>query len=83
MNDVADLLEDQGQLEGSEALRRECAESRRTVLGETHPDTLATMLDEAELLLRGCLHKRRAELGEAHSHTQATVEALAEVLQDT
>ena len=43
MNDVADLLEDQGQLEGSEALRRECAESRRTVLGETHPDTLATM----------------------------------------
>lgn len=81
---LAELREDQGELEEAEALWRRTWESRRQLLGDDHPDTLTakdhsgvmllhlTRYDEAEPLIRECLADRRRVLGREHPDTLRT-----------
>ena len=67
-------------------------EEKKTLLGETHPDTLVSLnllatiyfyseqFDKAEELYSECLEKRKALLGENHPLSLATMDNLSHVL---
>jgi tetratricopeptide (TPR) repeat protein len=81
MNNLANLLSDQGKLSEAEPLYRDVLRCRRETLGETHPRTLSSMnnlanllsdqgkLSEAEPLYRDALRYGRETLGETHPDT--------------
>ena len=84
LGNLAELREDQGELEEAEALWRQTWESWRQLLGDDHPDTLTakdhtgvmllhlTRYDEAEPVIRECLADRRRVLGREHPDTLRT-----------
>ena len=51
MNNLANVLQKQGQWQEAEDLHREVLEIRRQILGEEHPDTLSSMTNYASVLL--------------------------------
>lgn len=79
----------------AESLYRRCLEIRKRVLGEDHPETLASAenlartlrktgkLDEAAQLARAALEKRERMLGLKHSDTSGNMAALADILRDS
>ena len=87
MNNLANLLSDQGKLDEAEPLFRDVLRCRRETLGDTHPHTLVSKsnlagllidqgkLDEAEPLLLEALRGRREILGYRHPDTLTTNEA--------
>ena len=50
MNNLANVLQEQGQWQEAEQIHREVLEVRRIVLGQEHPDTLASMHNLAIVL---------------------------------
>ena len=49
MNNLADTLRAQGDLNGARELQEKVLEIRRRILGEEHPDTLTSMNNLAEI----------------------------------
>ena len=94
MNNLANVLDDEGHYVEAEKLDRETLDIRRRVLGPEHPDTLASMNNlaniryeeghyaEAEKLYRETLDIRRRVLGLEHPDTLASMTNLANVLDD-
>ena len=90
---MARVLYEQGKLDEALALFREVLAMCREVLGERHPDTLASMnntanvlkakgeLDEALALHRKALALRREVLGERHPDTLGSMNNTATVLK--
>lgn len=88
------MLQAQSRLAEAEPLYREALPGQRRVLGNRHPDTLATInnmatllrdqhkLAEAEPLCREALAGRRRALGKCHRDTLNSVSNLASVLLD-
>jgi tetratricopeptide (TPR) repeat protein len=88
------LLQAMGQLAEADPLAREALATRRRVLGDEHPDTLASInnvaqllqamdrLAEAEPLAREALATRRRVLGDAHPDTLTSVFNLAQLQYD-
>ena len=52
MNNVAKALNDQGEYAEAEKMHRETLELRKKVLGDEHPDTLASMYSLARILAK-------------------------------
>jgi tetratricopeptide (TPR) repeat protein len=90
---LARLLKDCGRLSEAEPLLREQVEVRRRVVGDAHPNTLASIsnlgqllqargdLDGAEPLLREALAVSRRTLGDAHPSTLVSINYLGLLLQ--
>ena len=86
MNNLANVLEAQGNLEEARLLHVEALEVSRRVLGSDHPHTLTSMLclgvvlsnlndgEAAAALLRECFDGRQRVLGQNHPHTLACKE---------
>jgi len=80
-NNLARLLQDQGNVTEAEVLLMEALEALRRTLGDTHPKTLTSInnlgllllergkVDEAEPLLREALKAQRRTLGDTHPYT--------------
>jgi tetratricopeptide (TPR) repeat protein len=78
MNNLAGTLEAQGKLPEARKMQEKVLESQRRVLGDDHPNTLATMnnlaetlraqdnLSEAREMHDNVLESRRRLLGENH-----------------
>jgi tetratricopeptide (TPR) repeat protein len=94
MNNLAAVLQDQGDLSAAQSLHEQTYVSCQRVLGPDHPSTLATMNnlaavlqdlgrhDEAQEMYVNVLRARERVLGPAHPSTLATMNNLAAVLQD-
>ncbi|XRB00898.1 kinesin light chain 3 [Pycnococcus provasolii] len=92
--DVANLLENQGKYADAELLYRESLDGFRRELGDTHPNTLASIDNlanslnqqgkyaEAEPLYRKALDGKRRKLGDAHPSTLASINNLAVLLKN-
>ena len=50
MNNLANVLSDQGKYEEAEEMHRQVLAVKETVLGKEHPDTLTSMNNLAEVL---------------------------------
>jgi hypothetical protein len=86
MNNLALVLQAQGNLEEARLLHVEALEGRRRVLGSDHPSTLTSMLnlgtlmsklndgEAAAALLRECFDGMQRGLGQNHPHTIACKE---------
>ena len=93
MNNLANVLQEQGQWQESEEMHREALEAKRRVLGQEHPDTLASMTNlanvlreqgkwkEADEMHREALEAKRRVLGLEHPDTLASMSCLAIVLR--
>ena len=91
-NQIADLLDMQGQYNEAELYLRECMRFRIEHLGDAHLDTLKSMnslagvldeqghYEEAEALYRDCLKTRIEQLGDKHPDTLKSLNGLALVL---
>ena len=85
INSVGRLLQAQGDLEGAELILREAVDGCREVLGDRHPQTLASVndlgwvledkgkLDSAEVLYREAIRGRRETLGDRHRDTLISI----------
>jgi tetratricopeptide (TPR) repeat protein len=94
INNLANLLSDQGKLGEAEPLYREALAGRRRSLGDEHPSTLTSInnlaillsdqgkLVEAEPLYREALAGKRRTLGDEHSSTLNSINNLANLLSD-
>ena len=95
MNNLANVLREQGQWQEAEQMHREVLEVRRRVLGQEHPDTLASMSNlaivpprarpmakEAEQMHREVLEVQGRVLGQEHPRTLASMNNLANVLRE-
>ncbi|XRB10325.1 EF-hand domain-containing protein [Pseudoscourfieldia marina] len=92
--DVASLLSDQGKYAKAEPLYREALDGCRRVLGDAHPQTLASISGlaillsdqgkyaKAEPLYREALDGCRRELGDTHPRTLGSINNLAGLLSD-
>ena len=92
MNNLADTLRVQGDLNGARELHEKVLEIRRRILGEEHPDTLTSMNNLADTLrdqgdlngARGLQEKvleiSRRILGEEHPDTLTSMNNLADTL---
>ena len=92
MNNLSNLLKDQGKYSEAEPLYRESLRGCRQTLGEKHPSTLGSLsnlanllrhqgkLSEAEPLCHDVLSARRETLGETHSATLSSLYNLAMLL---
>ena len=90
---LCEYLGYQGQYDQALPMHENCLENRKLVLGEDHPETLATMnhlancyhyqgqYGKSEPLFEAVLQKRRAVLGEDHPHTLKTMNNLANTYQ--
>ena len=93
VNSMACFLHNQGKLSQAEPLYREALSSRRSALGDDHPDTLTSInnmalllqdqgkLGQAEPLYREALSSRRSALGDDHPDTLASINNMAFVLK--
>ena len=84
MKALAGVYTQQGKYELAQPLYIECLEKRKQLLGDDHPDTLASInnlailyynqgkYNEAEPLYKECLEKRKQKLGDDHSDTKET-----------
>jgi hypothetical protein len=93
INDLGEVLLDQGDLAAAEPLLREALAGRRATLGDTHPDTLESInnlgtllraqddLAAAEQLLREAVAGYRATLGDTHPGTLRSINNLGMLLQ--
>ena len=89
INDLAILLNDQGNVNEAEILYRRALETREQTLGLEHPDTLTSVNDlgtflmkqgklaEAEPLLQRAVEGRKRTLGANHPHTLNSIANLA------
>ena len=92
INNMANLLLNQGRLSEAEPLYLEALAARRETLGDRHPDTLASInnlagllmeqgrLDEAEPLYLEALAGMRETLGNRHPDTLRSINNLANLL---
>ena len=92
MNDLAWVLNQQGQSAAAEQLQRDALAIQRSMLGPEHPDTLATMNDlaatlagegrteEAEKLWRETFDRERRVLGSDDLRMLGTMNNLADAL---
>ena len=95
MNNLAETLRAQGDLDGARRIQEQVLETRRRILGDDHPDTLASMNNLALTLshqgdLAGArkigeevLETRRRILGNEHSGTSISAWNLFCTLRDT
>ena len=91
MNNLFNVLKEQGKWQEAEQLHREALKGMRPRLGEDHPDTLSSMNNlanvlqeqgkrqEAEQLHREALKVRRSRLGDDHPDTLSSVNNLANI----
>ena len=94
MNNLAAVLQDQGDLSAAQSFHERTYLTCQRVLGSDHPSTLATMNnsaavlqdlgrhDEAREMYVNVLRARERVLGSDHPSTLATMNNLAAVLQD-
>ncbi len=90
---LATVLRDAGLLQAAEQPQREALEVRRRVLGDEHPDTLASVgnmgalrraqgrLVEAEPYYRDALEARRRVLGDEHPDTLVSINNMGVLLK--
>ena len=88
LNRLALVYYSKGEFEEALPLYDECLEKRKRVLGDDHPDTLASLnnlanvyyskgeFEEALPLYEKCLKARKSVLGEKHPATLATLKKL-------
>jgi tetratricopeptide (TPR) repeat protein len=93
MNNLGQLLQDQGQLEEATLLLRDALERYRRVLGDDHPDTIGSInsygmvlgtagdVQASEPFHREALERSRQVLGENHPDTLFYMNNFARVLQ--
>ena len=93
INDLGQLLLDEGDLAAAEPLCREALERRRETLGDRHPDTLSSINDLGQLLLDEgdraaaeplfceALKARRETLGIRHPSTLNSTNTLGNLLK--
>jgi hypothetical protein len=91
-NDLAQMLQDRGDLDGAEPLYREALAAQRRVLGAAHPNTLITISNlglllqargnraDAEPLLREALAAAELAHGTAHPHRMTALTNLGALL---
>jgi tetratricopeptide (TPR) repeat protein len=89
MNALAELLRNKGEYDRALPLYVECLAKRKCILGEDHPDSLASLNNLAILfrskgeynlalpLYEECLGKRKCVLGEDHPDTLRSLNGLA------
>ena len=89
MNALAELLRNKGEYDRALPLYVECLAKRKCILGEDHPDSLASLNNLAMLfrskgeynlalpLYEECLGKRKCVLGEDHPDTLRSLNGLA------
>jgi hypothetical protein len=94
INNLANLLSDQGKLSDAEPLYREALAGYRRTLGDEHPDTLGSInnlanllmdqgkLGDAEPLYREALAGCRRTLGDEHPNTLDSIECMAILLKN-
>jgi len=94
MNNLAETLRAQGDLEGARIIQEQELEITRRVLGAKHPDTLTSMnnlaltlrdqgdLEGARIIHEQVLELRRRVLGAEHPDTLTSMNNLAETLRD-
>jgi tetratricopeptide (TPR) repeat protein len=92
MNNLANTLGEQGQLDKAAKMLKEVLEKMRQILGEEHPSTIFAMnnlastlgeqgyLDKAAKMLKEVLEKMRQILGEEHPDTISVMNNLASTL---
>jgi len=84
----------QGKYDEAGVLYKQCLDKSKVVLGDRHPQTLATMhniavtyikqgkYDEAEVLYKQCLDQRRRVLGDNNPDTLTTMHSLAGIYKN-
>ena len=89
MRTLAMLYDTTGKYSEAESLFKECLETKRDVLGDSHTNALVSINNlallykkigrcaDAEPLYADCLEKRRAVLGESHLDTLTSINNLA------
>ncbi|EAQ87916.1 hypothetical protein CHGG_04535 [Chaetomium globosum CBS 148.51] len=94
MGNLASTYRNQGRWKEAEALEVQVMETRKRMLGEEHPDTLASMNNlaftwkgigrdgDALGLLQTCFDLQQQVLGEAHPSTVSTLSALEAWLEE-
>jgi len=93
MNNLANVLDNQGKYEQAEEMHRQALRLKETVLGKEHPSTLTSMsnlasvlrnqgkYEEAEQMHRQTLELRETVLGKEHHDTLISMNNLALVLK--
>ena len=91
MSALGGLFKDKGEFDRALPLYQDCLVKRKRILGDEHPDTLASInnlagllnnkgeFDRALPLYQDCLMKRKRILGEEHPDTLITLNRLAQL----
>ena len=94
MNNLAEVLNNQGKYEEAEKIHRQTLALKETVLGKKHPDTLASVYclayvlhsqqryDSAEALYKRASTGYQETLGLNHPRTQACIQHYQSMLQE-